>query len=156
MLFGLAACRPSPTEAVDYNRKIIEQQNLVTAHIKKIELSLVDLDPIEMDLAYKEAKEQVEKSIKLLKSLEPFDGRNDYRDSALEVFYVYQDVIEKKYKEIITLYKKTDDTYTKQDEERAKVLFRQITQKMDNAFENITAVQTAFAIKYNITLDDGV
>lgn len=149
----LQACKPAPTEAADYNNKIIAEQDSIVLKFRALEQTLNEYDPLAMDIAFFEANEQVDTSIAVIKSLPAFDGKTDYKDSVLEVFALYKSLLDNEYKEVITILKKSENEYTKEDEDRVRyLLFKVINEKLDNAYENIIAIQTAFAEKYKITL----
>lgn len=147
------ACKPSPKEAADYNNKIIAEQDSIVLKFRALEHTLSDYDPLAMDIAFLEANEQVDSSIAAVKALPAFDDKTDYKDSVLEVFGIYNDLLDNEYKEVITILKKPENEYTKEDEDRVRaLLFGVINEKLDNAYENIISIQTAFAEKYKITL----
>lgn len=153
LIIAQVACKPQPKEAADYNNKIISEQDSIVLKFRALEQTLNEYDPLAMDIAFFEANEQVDTSIIVIKSMPAFDNKTDYKDSALEVFSMYKSLLDNEYKEVVTILKKSELDYTKEDEERVRyLLFSVINEKLDNAYENIIAIQTAFAEKYKITL----
>jgi hypothetical protein len=151
-IIGASGCKPSPDEAVAYNEKIIREQKAIVDKINELDLTLSTYKPTEMDVAYNNAYKQVISSIATVKGLGEFDGKTEFKDAALQVFDIYKQTLEVEYKELVGLLKKSDEEYTLQDEERAKKLFMDIAEKLNNAYEDIIAVQSAFAEKYHFTL----
>ena len=147
-----SGCKPSPDEAVAYNERIIREQKAIVDKINDLDLTLSTYKPTEMDVAYSNAYKQVIASIATVKAMEVFDTKSEFKDAALQVFDIYKVTLEVEYKELVGLLKKSDEEYTLEDEERAKKLFIDIAEKLNNAYEDIIAVQGAFAEKYNFTL----
>lgn len=153
LIIAQVACKPQPKEAADYNNKIISEQDSIVLKFRALEQTLNEYDPLAMDVAYFEANEQVDTSILVVKNMPAFDGKTDYKDSVLEVFSIYKELLDHEYKEVVAILKKSEAEYTKEDEERVRyLLFNVINEKLNNAYENIIAIQTAFADKYKITL----
>lgn len=149
---GSTGCRPSPDDAVAYNENVIKEQKAIISKINDLDLTLATYKPTEMDVAYSNAYKQIITSISAVRNLPDFDGKTEFKDAAIEVFKIYKGVVENEYKELITLLKKSDEEYTLEDEERAKKLYKDIAEKLNNAYEDIIAVQSAFAEKYRFTL----
>ncbi len=153
LIIAQVACKPQPKEAADYNNKIISEQDSIVLKFRALEQTLNEYDPLAMDIAFLEANEQVDSSVARVKAMPAFDDKTDYKDSVLEVFSLYKGLLDNEYKEVVTILKKSEADYTKEDEERVRyLLFSVINEKLDNAYENIIAIQTAFAEKYKITL----
>lgn len=152
-IMAASGCKPTPKEAADYNEKIVVEQQAIIEKLNVVDASLKNYRPVEMDSAYAAADKQISLSIIKLQKVEAFNGSTDFKDSALNIFKLYQELLHNEYKELITILKKSEEEYTLEDELRANKLHSDIIEKLSNAYEDIIAIQTAFAEKYNIVLN---
>jgi hypothetical protein len=156
MLLMLAACGPSKEEAIAYNDKIIDQQVLLIDKINSLEKSMeVWDDHAGMDRAYIAAIKQLEESTEVVSKLEKFDGSTEFRDGALKLFGIYKSVLDNEYKEMVALYKLSDEQFTTKVEDKWNSIHDAAMKKMDDGLNELRAVQTAFSEKYEFQIDAG-
>lgn len=144
------SCQPTTEDAIKYNDGIIDQQNSVNQKFSVLLDSYDAIVPSEMDAAYKDASEQLDKSIAYINKLKGFESDAYFKEAALKFLKTYKDVLENKHKRIIELYKLPDDKYTEKEGKELETLRDEANATTDKAINDMLAVQRKFAKKYHI------
>jgi len=153
VVMALVACSPSPEQAAAYNDKIIDEQIAIVDKIEVLVETYQYYIPADMDKAYNDAINQTDKAIANVTAMDKFDGKNTFKDAALELFNGYKVVLESEYKEMVRIYKIPDDSFTEEHYQQWDKLAEEADKKMEVAFEKFGKVQDEFAKKYKLTLN---
>jgi hypothetical protein len=154
LIIFLNSCGPSPKEAVDYNDSVILEQIAIVDAIDALDASFEEYIPEEMDQALANAIKTTEHAIDAIKAKENFDGSDEFKNNALDLFKLYKDVLENEFQSMVDIYKLPDDEYTDTESERWEVLYNQAYEKMINALESFNDYQKEFSKKYQFSLED--
>jgi len=149
----LMACQPTTEDAIKYNDGIIEQQNLVNEKFSVLLDTYDAIVPEEMDAAYNDASEQLQKSIAYVNKLKGFESDKYFKEAALKFLNTYKDVLENKHKRIIELYKLPDDKYTEKEGKELETLRDESSAILDKSIDEMMTVQRKFAKKYHIDFE---
>jgi hypothetical protein len=149
----LNSCGPTTEQATAYNDAIIDEQVAVMDKINAVYDAFKGQDPASMDKAYTDAVNQVKTGTDVVSKMEKFGGSTEFRDGAIELFKVYQSVLDNEYKEMITIYKLPDEEYTPEQETKWNTLSDQALGKMDTALEKLKKIQADFAKKYKFEIE---
>ncbi len=102
---GLFSCKPTAKEALAYNDKITVENNKIFKKYDKLIESYNEYKPKEMDKAYSDVKNQISKSLNVVKKLDNFAGDSTFKHGAVVLFSSYLSVIDNEHKRIIELLK---------------------------------------------------
>ncbi len=150
----IISCKPSTKDAIKYSDGIVEQQILVNEQVSKLLDSYDTYVADEMDEAYSNAQNQLNKSIKYVNKLKGFEEDAYFKEGALVFLNTYKDVLENEHKRIIELLKLPEDAYGSKEVQEVEQHRNESNKKIDEAFEKMLAVQKKFAKKYNISMDE--
>jgi hypothetical protein len=148
----LVACGPTQEQAAEYNDQIIDQQIAIVDRIDVLVESYQYYIPADMDKAYNDAVNQVNKGIETVTALDKFDGKTDFKDAALELFNGYKAALENEHKEMVRIYKIPDETFTEEHYQQWDKLAEEADRKMEEAFNKFGKAQDEFAAKYKLEL----
>jgi len=144
----IVSCNSKTEEAIEYHDSIIIEHIAIQHKFDSLDASFVNYNPDEMQTSWQEAKEQTELSIKTVKELGGFNGKDKFQKSALEFFELYNTVLNNYYSKMIDIYSIPDEEYTEADEAQ----FAELNDSMRNiyfpAFEAFKADQLKFADEY--------
>jgi hypothetical protein len=148
----IISCGPSTKKAISYHDKIIEEHMAIQVSFDALDKSFVDYVPEDMNKAWDNAKQQTEKSIKVVSEMEDFDGSSTFKDAALKFFEVYNTVLDTYYSDMIKIYSIPNEEYTEENEAKFGELNDEMQAIYFPAFDTFKAEQEAFAKKYNFTI----
>lgn len=139
--------------AIEYNDFIVDQQTEIGMKIldfNKVVSTTINYDTLMM--ALKEIDRTIDKSIKNLKGLTPFEKETEMKTAALNLFQFYKRIMGNEYKEMIKILSK--GTYTDEDNTRMAEILDKVV-KDENAFdETYQNAQKKFASKYGFSLQE--
>lgn len=152
MFFVLLGCSSERKEAVEYNDKIISEQNKIIeksiGFISSFETSNYSLiDSLRLELI-----SQIENSIKELEKMQDFEGNDSLRQSALDLYKFYKQVYENEFKEITQIITKDSLQITEDDIIKHNILTRKIKNEEIKYDNNFQKAQQSFAKKYNLNI----
>jgi hypothetical protein len=152
----MTSCGPTTDEAIDYNDAIIDQQTAIIDKIDQLYDSFKDFDSTKMDIAYDEGAKQITTGTDAVSKMEAFDGKTDFRDSALVLFKTYKSVFDNEFKQMIAIYKLSDADYTKDQEDMWNQLSDGAIKKMDDGLLRLKKIQGEFAKKYKFDIQKSI
>ncbi|MEN8121007.1 MAG: hypothetical protein ABFS35_11695 [Bacteroidota bacterium] len=149
----IMSCQPSTKEAIKYNDGITEQQILVNEKVSILMESYDTYVSEEMDEAYNNAIEQLNKGVEYTNKLRGFEDDTYFTEGALVFFNSYKEVLENEHGKIIELLKLPADDYGTDQIQEYEMLRSQSNMKIDKAYEDMLIIQKKFAKKYHIELE---
>jgi len=150
----LIACGPTKEQAIDYNDKIIAQDDSISAKIEKLVATYDKFVPAEMDKAYSDAMSEAQKGIDFANKLKPFDNDSSFKNGALELFNAYKSVLEVQHKKIITLLKLPESQYGDAQVAEFEKLIEEANSKMDVEIDKLIAIQDKFAETHQFEISE--
>jgi hypothetical protein len=151
--FIFISCKPTSKEAIAYNDAIVKMQTAIVDKINVVMNSFNNYVAKEMDAAYENASNQVNKSIDEVKKMKDFDGTPEFKDESLKLFSIYKSVLEKEYTEMIKLYKLPEKSYGKKEIELWEKYNEQANKKMNEGLDKFRKFQIEFSKKYEFKIE---
>ncbi len=157
--FGILmiSCKPTPKQAAEFNNKIIDQTDAMISQYnvfiktwQHYEFGDPDLSDIKDD--FKSLQEQIKTTMEEIGNLKKFDGKNEFKDAALEYAGSYKGVVDEEWTQIMSLLKKGED-FEKSDASKCDRLAKTIDEKTGDADDKFFKFQKEFAKKYKFTLE---
>ena len=135
----------SDNPAIDYNDKIIIEQNKIGTSIKAFSQNPNDftLDNIH---------QQVKKSLVILDEMQPFNGNKKFLKSAKNLFKFYLSITQNEYKEMLDLIINKNNESSEVVNNKITILGDKISKKEDPLDDKFQTAQIAFAKENNFTL----
>ena len=153
VICSLVSCSYDSGKAFKYNDELVGQQVAINNKIERLFDSFKTHVPEEMDTAYSNAVLRLKEGTDSVSKMDAFDGKTDLRDATLDLFKVYQSVLDNEFKEIIGINKLPDDQYTKEKENRCKDLEDQIMHKIDIGLAKLNIVQEEYMKQNKLDLE---
>jgi hypothetical protein len=138
--------------ALEYNNKIVDEQNKIITKI----LAFYDATAAGSETSEKlrkEASEQCESSLKVIKALPDYEGDTRLRDAAVELLLFYQTMADKSFVEMMAIIEKGEEI-TDEDLAQLEKIEADITNKEVLLDAELANAQEAFSKKHNVTLVD--
>ncbi|MBI5326174.1 MAG: hypothetical protein HZB41_13040 [Ignavibacteriae bacterium] len=137
---------------LDYNDAIIAEQTKIINTMLELSNSFNNSDVNVMDDKLEGLNKQTSKSIEVLENMEPYEGNNELRASALELFKFYESLSEKEFDEMVEILKKKNKI-TNDDITRMGEINKSIVERETILDRNLSQAQHSFALKYNFTVE---
>ncbi len=152
LFIAFNSCGPTPNDAVEYNDKIIAQQNRI---VKKEDAFLTALEgsAADMKAAYDSLIGQVAASISATAALGEFDGKKDFMDASIKMLNLYKGVVETDYKVLVDILSKSQDEITDADQETYNAAIQSADEKLKKANQDLEDAQNAFSKAYKFDID---
>ncbi|OIP05077.1 MAG: hypothetical protein AUJ97_01610 [Bacteroidetes bacterium CG2_30_32_10] len=154
---ALISCKPTSQQGADYNNQIIALTDAVVVDqygqfLKTWQRYDVDNpDYAELKADFKSYQAQIKTSMDGISSLKKFDGKNEFKDAAIEYLSAYQSTCDNEWKEILDILKQGEDISSR-DLSRCDDIAVAIDKKVEKADKNFAKFQKSFAKKYNFEL----
>lgn len=150
----------SQESAVDYNNRIIMQQQEIVYKIDSLKKAIdqynilpqseaIDL----MNAAYDSVIFQIDSSLSYMSTVEDFKGDLSLKDAAINLFTSYKEIMEEDYKQIIELYKIPDAMFSVSDQQRLDSLLEGSNQKLEDVLNTFVEIHTKFADNNNLVIE---
>ena len=133
-----------------YNDSLATQQVKVVEAADNLQEVLDTYVKENMETVYGRLRGQINLSKAKTEGFGDFNGNQIFKNATLEFIGVYQDLTNKEYKEALTLMSKPDSLFSKTDEARVELLYKEIDKKTADATEKYRQAQDAFAKENNI------
>lgn len=148
-----SSCNIKPSMSpIEYNDKIVAEQNKII----KVVFDYVDAVSVDSDKAEKSRLimvEQCKSSLKVVESMDDYEGNVRLRDAGIDLFKFYLTLAEESFKEIAEINSKGEEI-TMEDLERLEVLESEMDKKESKLDNELSAAQEEFAKKYNFQLGE--
>ena len=110
---------PNP---IDYSNAIIDSHNHVMDKLNHLVDGFADQSADEIQERYEELLEQIEISSEVVNSLPDFQGDTVYREKAVKMMEMYNQLARKEIKEMVEIYTSADADMSDEEEKRFKTL----------------------------------
>lgn len=154
LLPALNACGPNEKQALAYNDALVEEQQKI---IERFDAFFEALnrpeDTVAINTTYAAVIQQVERGKANVQQLQAFDKKTDLRDAALELFKVYEDVLNNEFQTLAVNYKKPAGSYTADVKALTDKAYDEGLQKMAQALTRLENVQQDFVKTYDLNLE---
>ena len=153
-MFILSSCTPSKEDAMNYNDKIINEQNKIIESEKVLIIAIKDtlIKESALEPLLKNLSNQIIESKKTIEGMDKFNRKTDFKDAALKFLNAYSDVVDNQYTAWLKILKIPDDQLTEDVANQEDKLVNTINTKLNNANDEFVIVQKEFAAKYKFKL----
>lgn len=141
----------SPTA---YNDSLVTQQIKVVEAAGNLQEVLDTYVKQDMETVFGRLRGQINLSKAKTEGFGDFNGNQIFKNATLEFIGVYQNLTDKEYKEAMMLLSKPDSMYSKTDEARVELLYKEIDKKTADATEKYRKAQDAFAQENKIKFSE--
>lgn len=146
------SCGPTKEDAINYNDKIIKEQKKVIDKENDLIGYIKGASLTRLDEKYNSLSKQIDESTEVVKKMEAFDGKTDFKDATLELFLTYRSVVDKEYKAWMINLKTPGDKVDQKILDEENDLVQAINEKLDKAQSDFTKAQYDFAAKYKFEI----
>ncbi|MCX7736420.1 MAG: hypothetical protein N2319_06870 [Candidatus Kapabacteria bacterium] len=147
------SCSSQRKDAIEYNDKIINEQNKIIEKAITFTSSFETRNYNTIDSLRLLLLSQIESSIEEVSKMQAFDGYDSLRLAALDLFNFYKKVYENEFKEITQIITKDSLEITEDDIIRHNILTRKIKNEEIIFDNNFQKTQQSFAKKYNLNIN---
>jgi hypothetical protein len=154
LLISFVSCKPSVKEALSYNDTLVYYHQEIDKKVAILSDTYNNYVPYEMDSAYQAAKISSQKGIEFAKSLGDFHGDDSYRKAALELFELYDSVVEIEHAKIIGLLKLPANEFQQKEIDELELLKETANKKIQTKIDEVAKVQDKFAKEFNFKFED--
>ncbi len=153
-LLLINACGSNEKQALAYNDALVEEQQKI---IEKFDAFFEALsrpeDTLAINATHAAVKQQVALGQKNVQQMPDFDGKAEVRDATLELFKVYEEVLNNEFQTLATNYKKPAGSYTADVKVLTDKAYDDGLQKMSQALTQLENVQRDFVKAYDLNLE---
>lgn len=150
--FFLISCSSERKEAIEYNDKIISEQNKIIEKAIDFTSSFETRNYRKIDSIRLILLLQIDKSIGEISKMQSFEGYDSLRLAALDLFNFYKKVYENEFKEITQIITKDSLEITEDDIIKHNILTRKIKNEEISYDNNFQKAQQSFAKKYHLNI----
>ncbi|HPN19714.1 MAG TPA: hypothetical protein PK546_09215 [Chitinophagales bacterium] len=144
-ILSTVATFASDADAIDYNDKIVTEQN-------KIGEAILAFSSNPNDFTLNQIKIQADEGLEVLNSMKPFEGNKKFLSAAKALFKFYGEITGNEYKKILLLIKEKDKYTNEEINAKVNELTGSISKKENPLDVQFKEAQVEFAGKYNFTL----
>ncbi|NSW46028.1 MAG: hypothetical protein HPY79_09480 [Bacteroidales bacterium] len=150
----LSACTNKTEQAIQYNDKIITQQQQIVNLFNKLDSSFADTINQSFQKLYQNLKTEIEQQIKAIDTFPDFDSKSDFKQAYKKLLLVYNDVVNNDYAKMIKLYTLPDSLYTETIKSEFLQTNKLANDKLQQAINDFINFQKSFASTYQFSLQD--
>lgn len=147
------SCSSERKEAIEYNDKIISEQNKIIEKAIDFTSSFETRNYGMIDSIRQILLLQIDKAIGEVSKMDSFEGYDSLRLAALDLFNFYKKVYENEFKEITQIITKDSLSISEDDIIRHNILTRKIKNEEITYDNNFQKAQQSFAKKYNLNIN---
>lgn len=144
------SCFNKNKNARAYLSNINEQQNNFMLKFEALDKACYELSADEMNKAFDEAVKQLEMSREETQKLAQFQGEDDLRDEAAQLYDVYESVLKSEFSQMLDLLVKPKGTFTPKDQWLVENLQTRIYKSIEKAEAKFDEAINVFALKYEL------
>jgi hypothetical protein len=153
--FACSSCsNSSKLTPTAYNDSLVTQQIKVVEAAEKLQEVLDTYVKEDMETIYERLRGQINLSKAKTEGFGDFNDNKSFKEATLGFISTYQQLTENEYKEALSLLSKPDSLYSKTDEARVELLYKEIDQKTAQATEKYRIAQDAFAKENSIKFSE--
>ncbi|MFQ3575674.1 MAG: hypothetical protein SNJ77_04490 [Cytophagales bacterium] len=145
-------CFSQNRKAALYNNKMFAEQEKVSLAIINFFKDFQNADYNSLEKQHQNILTQIDKSYKVVASMPDFENDNSLRDAALKWFSGYKESFENEYKLMLPLLGKKEKT--QEDKAKLEEMHQELIKEEEELDKNLLKIQTEFAKKHNLTLEE--
>jgi hypothetical protein len=149
---ALISCGGEKMKPEAYNDALVSEQINVVEAADRLQAGFDTYIKDDMQTLYNRYNQQVETSLEKVNEIGNFDGDETFLNATVKLLEVYNALGKKEYLQAKEILSKPDSLYSKNDEARIELLFKQIDRTIQKATETYQKEQEKFAQKYKIQL----
>jgi hypothetical protein len=153
-LIVMSCGNSSKLTPIAYNDSLVTQQIKVVEAAEKLQEVLDTYVKQDMETIYGRLRGQINLSKAKTEGFGDFNDNKNFKDATLEFISAYQQLTENEYKEALSLLSKSDSLYSKTDEARVELLYKEIDKKTAQATEKYRLAQNEFAKENRINFTE--
>lgn len=148
----LVSCGGEKIKPEAYNDALITEQINVVKAAEELQAGFDTYIKEDMQTLFNRYNQQVEASLNKVEDIGDYNNDNAFQNATAQLLVVYQTLGKKEYSQAKEMLSKPDSLYSKNDEARVELLFKQIDRTIQKATEVYQKEQDKFAAKNKIQL----
>ena len=148
----LVSCGGEKIKPEAYNDALVTEQINVVKAAEELQAGFDTYIKEDMQTLFNRYNQQVEASLNKVKDIGDYNDNNAFQNATVQLLVVYQTLGKKEYSQAKEMLSKPDSLYSKNDEARVELLFKQIDRTIQKATEVYQKEQDKFAVKNKIQL----
>lgn len=148
----LASCGGEKMKPEAYNDALVSEQINVVKAADELQAGFDTYIKEDMETLFKRYNEQVESSLKKVEDMDDYNDDASFQKATIQLLEVYKTLGKKEYLQAKEILSKPDSLYSKNDEARIELLFKQIDRTIQKATTAYQKEQEQFASKNKIQL----
>ncbi len=150
LFFG--SCGPAPKEAAEYNDKIVNIQSQIMLQMDSLEAAMATYEAKDIEKSLNSVKIVVEKGIKSAEELKDFDGKTEFKESAVSYFKTIQSVLDSEFVAIHQVILVPDSMYGPKEEDVFNKMKESYEKRLSESLQKFIETQQDFAKTYNVEI----
>lgn len=148
----LVSCGGEKIKPEAYNDALVTEQINVVKAAEELQAGFDTYIKEDMQTLFNRYNQQVEASLNKVEDIGDYNNDNAFQNATAQLLEVYQTLGKKEYSQAKEMLSKPDSLYSKNDEARVELLFKQIDRTIQKATEVYQKEQDKFAVKNKIQL----
>ena len=148
----LASCGGEKMKPEAYNDALVSEQINVVKAADELQAGFDTYIKEDMETLFNRYNEQVESSLKKVEDMDDYNDDASFQKATIQLLEVYKTLGKKEYLQAKEILSKPDSLYSKNDEARIELLFKQIDRTIQKATTVYQKEQEQFASKNKIQL----
>jgi len=148
----LVSCGGEKIKPEAYNDALVTEQINVVKAAEELQEGFDTYIKEDMQTLFNRYNQQVEASLNKVEDIGDYNDNNAFQNATVQLLEVYQTLGKKEYSQAKEMLSKPDSLYSKNDEARVELLFKQIDRTIQKATEVYQKEQDKFAVKNKIQL----
>jgi len=147
-----ASCGGEKIKPEAYNDALVSEQINVVKAADELQAGFDTYIKEDMETLFKRYNDQVESSLKKVEDMDDYNNDASFQKATIQLLEVYKSLGKKEYLQAKEILSKPDSLYSKNDEARIELLFKQIDRTIQKATTAYKKEQEQFASKNKIQL----
>jgi hypothetical protein len=152
LMLMLASCGGEKMKPEAYNDALVSEQINVVKAADELQAGFDTYIKEDMETLFKRYNNQVESSLKKVEDMDDYNDDAAFQKATIQLLEVYKSLGKKEYLQAKEILSKPDSLYSKNDEARIELLFKQIDRTIQKATTAYQKEQEQFASKNKIQL----
>ncbi len=148
----LASCGGEKMKPEAYNDALVSEQVNVVKASEELQAAFDVYNKVDMEILFERYNKQVESSLIKVEEMDDYNDDAVFQKATIQLLEVYKTLGKKEYLQAKEILSKPDSLYSKNDEARIELLFKQIDRTIQKATTAYQKEQEQFASKNKIQL----
>jgi len=148
----LVSCGGEKMKPEAYNDALVSEQINVVKAADELQAGFDTYIKEDMETLFKRYNDQVESSLNKVEDMDDYNDDANFQKATIQLLEVYKTLGKKEYLQAKEILSKPDSLYSKNDEARIELLFKQIDRTIQKATTAYQKEQEKFASKNKIQL----